>query len=220
MRQFLCLGDSLTQQGFDPAHIGWVGILSNTYIRRAEFTNRGLSGYNTRWIQQLLPQIKASLIDGIKFDLGILLLGANDNAEGPQHVPIIEFPQRLEAIITYMRDELRCDKIMVMGCPPFFPSKFDNRSDERHEQYSAAAGNAAKATGSVFINLHQEIKARLGDEWKSALQEDGLHLSVTGNRVIAELVTRTIEKEIPCLAVQELPFQFPLWDQMPPYASS
>ena len=46
------LGDSLTQRGGAVAGgaPGWAARLGELYARRPDVVNRGLSGYNTRWV--------------------------------------------------------------------------------------------------------------------------------------------------------------------------
>jgi hypothetical protein len=50
MPRILLVGDSITQESFQPN--GWGSALANWYIRRADVINRGLDGYNTRWVLQ------------------------------------------------------------------------------------------------------------------------------------------------------------------------
>lgn len=51
MRHILLLGDSLTEQGYQNM---WVSKLQDVFRRRADVVNRGLSGYNTKWVRDLL----------------------------------------------------------------------------------------------------------------------------------------------------------------------
>ena len=54
-RQILLVGDSLTQRGYDSKK-GWVSKLASSYVRRADVINRGYSGYNTRWVLDLMKR--------------------------------------------------------------------------------------------------------------------------------------------------------------------
>ena len=48
----LVVGDSLVQRGFETS--GWVASLARAYARVADVVNRGYSGYNTRWVRELM----------------------------------------------------------------------------------------------------------------------------------------------------------------------
>lgn len=45
---FYFIGDSLTQDGSNPATGGWIALLQQQHVRSVDTINRGLSGYNTR----------------------------------------------------------------------------------------------------------------------------------------------------------------------------
>ncbi|GMF62861.1 unnamed protein product [Phytophthora fragariaefolia] len=46
---FLFLGDSITEEGINPAKGGYIPLLQNTVSRSADIIAHGLSGYNTRY---------------------------------------------------------------------------------------------------------------------------------------------------------------------------
>lgn len=62
MKTIVCIGDSITQQGF--GNSGWVAGLADTYQRRADIVDRGFSGYNTRNILHLFPFVLDSVRGG------------------------------------------------------------------------------------------------------------------------------------------------------------
>ncbi|CAD7947886.1 unnamed protein product [Amoebophrya sp. A120] len=51
-----CLGDSLTQGG-SHNNEGWVTKLQRYFLRRADVVNRGLSGYNARWVRRFIEDM-------------------------------------------------------------------------------------------------------------------------------------------------------------------
>ena len=116
----ICFGDSLTQFGFDD---GWLALLSNRYVRRADVFNRGFSGYNTRWALQIAPKIFEEFSQGIIFKkfsrltyqkscLGCIpggpplfitiFFGTNDASTSacPAHISESEFTDNMEKIIS------------------------------------------------------------------------------------------------------------------------
>ena len=129
----ILFGDSITQQGFSVAASttattatdtdttttvtveqkpGWVGLLSNTYTRRADVLNRGFSGYNTRHAIDMLPFVfgedAAIDGDGTPTLMVAIFFGANDAAlpgkqDHPQHVPIDEYEENLRTIVKTIR---------------------------------------------------------------------------------------------------------------------
>lgn len=48
----LLIGDSLVQRSFEPG--GWGSRLAHDYARSADVVSRGYSGYNTRWVKDLM----------------------------------------------------------------------------------------------------------------------------------------------------------------------
>ncbi|KAH9588893.1 SGNH hydrolase-type esterase domain [Trypanosoma melophagium] len=105
MRHIILLGDSLTQEGY---FSGWVSRLSNCYIRRADVLNRGLSGYNSRWILDILvddTRRQHLLPSQLGRPLFItLMVGSNDAAVTAHHVPLQEFKGNLKRIIDLVRE--------------------------------------------------------------------------------------------------------------------
>ena len=76
-RQIVLVGDSLTQRGYDSKK-GWVSKLASSYVRRADVINRGYSGYNTRWVLDLMKRKPKLFVK--KPTLVVVFLGANDAA--------------------------------------------------------------------------------------------------------------------------------------------
>ncbi len=130
MLRFTLFGDSITQ--LSSCAGGLAQVLSESYIRRADVINRGLSGYNSRWglevLSQSIPSLRTTdeqkqryedasqhqhLNDGVAWDrpdLVTLWFGANDAALShiaPQHVPIDEYRANLVRIVRAVRARQR-----------------------------------------------------------------------------------------------------------------
>lgn len=109
-KKFILLGDSNTQFGFSNEG-RWVSMLSDMLQRKCDVINRGFSGYNTRHIRGMMPQImeefEASNVCGMT-----VMLGANDSTEPDwkiQHCPLDEFGENLRSIIDYILNDFGLD---------------------------------------------------------------------------------------------------------------
>jgi lysophospholipase L1-like esterase len=99
----LLVGDSLTQQGYGVnGGTGWASMLANAFSTRADVLNRGFSGYNSRLICQ---EVLKTLPEQADYFFCTVFLGANDAAlpGERQHVPIEEYTDNLEKIVTHLR---------------------------------------------------------------------------------------------------------------------
>ena len=119
----IVLGDSLAQFAFGRnGQVGWAGLLSQAYQRRADCFNRGYQGYTSKdIISYVLPDLfetEESLgsNDNNNNKNGVvgeappvlfwtIILGANDAAlaSGRQAVSLEEFGQNLDQIISTIR---------------------------------------------------------------------------------------------------------------------
>jgi lysophospholipase L1-like esterase len=171
----LC-GDSITQFGYE----GWVSSLSRHFVRRADVVNRGLSGYNTKWYLTIFPAI----LEDQKPQLVVLFLGANDSATNPpQHVPLAQYKQNLEAIIAL------CPVPMILITPP--PClDIPNHQRSIAAQYRSIVAELGTACNIPVVDLWPEFK----DEFLS----DGLHLSEAGNAALFDMVLPVIEAQLSC----------------------
>ena len=101
--QALLLGDSQTQLGW--ADSGWVSQLSDKFVRRLELINRGLSGYNTRMLLTVLPDILKHE-DLKRVRVVTLMMGSNDasfpDKNPEQAVSLEEFGENMLKIITML----------------------------------------------------------------------------------------------------------------------
>ena len=214
MQRFLFVGDSLTQQGFTPEHRGWIGQLSDSFARKADFVVRGFSGYNTAWVRAHLDMMAAGLWSP-GFDVAFVLLGANDSATGPQYVPLADFKDNLAAIVKFLQGpRVEATRVVVLGVTPhderaacYDAANPSKRTDDGHRRYCAAAGEVAAATGCDFVDLHAAVKAALGERWQTAFH-DGLHLAAPGNDAVANAVRGALAAEL------AFPMALPDWKDL------
>jgi lysophospholipase L1-like esterase len=123
----ICIGDSLTEFGTQPG--GWAVQLQNYFVSRRDVLVRGCSGYNSRWLKQLLPQMIPQCPHG-EVAVVMMLVGTNDSVEpraasGPgwpqQHVPVAEYEQNLSAMVEHLVGVRNSDggsPIVVVASPP------------------------------------------------------------------------------------------------------
>lgn len=207
--KIVLLGDSITQLSFQEG--GWGAALANRYQRRCDVLNRGYSGYNSRWILELLKH--ESIERGKEVALWIVFLGANDASLAEhnlrQHVPLDEYRANLRRIAAY-----RGDGPVVFVAPP--PVCHAQRLEYQRQRYGARATGVLERTNenagryaSACRDVAKELRVPCLDLW-SIMQDhddwpkflhDGLHLSAAGNRFLAEHLVELIQTAFPELAV-------------------
>ena len=219
--QWVVFGDSITQKGFSPG--GWVSRLCDAYQRRIDVVNRGYSGYNTKLAKLVFPHTVAP-VGHIEF-LSIFF-GANDAAlpdrtSWKQHVPISEYKEILEEMIVRARG-LNVEHIVLMTPPPVSePHRIQHALDtfgikleasERENMFTKEYVEACKCVGEkmgVPVLDLWSIFMEHGDDWATALLNDGLHLTAQGNELVYDSLQNLINKEFPGLAPEEKSFDVP-----------
>lgn len=162
MDQFLLLGDSITQQSFcQDRGFGFGAALADAYIRRLEVNNKGLSGYNTRMVLQVLPQVIPPP-EQAKLRFVTILLGSND-ARLPntpphiaqQHVPLVEYKENLRALVTHRSIVAHAGVRRILVTPPPI--------DERRCRENDFVQDVAVRKASDTLKYAQAVR-ELGDE--------------------------------------------------------
>ncbi len=76
-------------------------MLAHWWSRRVDVINRGFSGYNSRWAQQIVDKV----LPDERPDLVFIFFGANDAVDPSvlQHVPLTEFKSNLQYIVEYIQ---------------------------------------------------------------------------------------------------------------------
>ncbi|KAA0155356.1 hypothetical protein FNF29_01731 [Cafeteria roenbergensis] len=213
-------GDSITQMGHGEG--AWVACLQDAYSRRADFLNRGFSGYTTRSVGPLLDAIfppEAAGDGGGSSSKPYLLttvwLGANDAASNDlQHVPLAEFEARLGGIVDRA---LLCSRAVVVLTPaPVDSAAWPDRSNAASLAYGRAAARVAAARdGATCFDAHAALLEAGGEDWKAMLT-DGLHLSRRGGEAVSKGLLSHIEEHHPDVAPGALKQDAPWWRDLDP----
>jgi lysophospholipase L1-like esterase len=210
--KILMLGDSLTQTSFE----GWGAGLANTYQRRADILNRGLSGYNSRWYLQYAQG------HGVWNEQGVVLVtiffGANDASlavENPHaHVPLDEYTDNLKTLIQQCQKHYQHAKILMIGPPPvyheqriaFQKQRYGDKATgvlERTLKNTGLYAEACKKTAKQFdlpiVDLYTSMQEATKDWGK--FFTDGLHFSKDGHEFVELQIQKTIDTKLPSLFV-------------------
>lgn len=220
----LLLGDSLTQQSFEPQGFGTALAAAYARERKADVLNRGFSGYNSRLLSRVVPSVLAQLGGPLdRVALVTLLVGSNDATRpgSSQHVPVGEYVQNLHAIIAMVHARLPAAHVLLLTPPAVDEEKYreccekagkgdgDGRSNERLLPYVEAAKAVARQHAAVLVDLNARSLAT--PSWQQRLLSDGLHLSGGGNKLVFELLSEAICTELPASSPGNLPWHLPRW---------
>ena len=216
----LVVGDSLVQRGFETS--GWVASLARAYARVADVVNRGYSGYNTRWVRELMTHEPDLFPPRRDVALVVILLGANDAArpEGRKSgygVPVPEYERHLGWIVERYAGgpgsktrQTQQTRVVLCVPPPVdeeerlritterrgMPADLLDRDAERTRAYA----EAARRVGARFrdfvstADLHAAFLER-GAGWEKALLSDGLHFTEAGHALAFETVLAAVPPE-------------------------
>ena len=218
------LGDSLTQRGGAVAGgaPGWAARLGELYARRADVVNRGLSGYNTRWVLPELPVLLGGAAAGAA--LVVVWLGANDAAlsggdSAAQHVPLAEYRDNLRAILGHVKALPGNPRALLITPPPvhetsrlrFTGGAAPERTIAAAAAYARACLEVAQETDTLALSLWDGLMEGGSLSWEEMLC-DGLHLSPSGEELVYDLVVKAIEGTD--LAPSALPMDVPDWKDL------
>ncbi|KAJ1854612.1 isoamyl acetate-hydrolyzing esterase [Coemansia sp. RSA 1822] len=209
--QIVCIGDSLTQHGWDVGKRGWTAQLSQAYVRRLDVVNRGLSGFNTRWAKHTVPR----MINSQHIQLVCILFGSNDAqfAPGKYHVPVDEFKNNIRDITRLFAQS----RILLVTPPPVADHLYESLSQgpadrccEGTRMYAHAVRSLAEELRIPCVDLWTAMETSVSTN--TALDSflwDGLHLNANGNDLLFDLLLRAIKTNYPELDPDSLPFVVP-----------
>ena len=211
----LVVGDSLVQRGFETN--GWVASLARAYARVADVVNRGYSGYNTRWVRDLMTDDPGLFPPRRDVALAVILLGANDAArpEGRKSryaTRVEEYEENLRWIVSRFvseADETSYTRVVLCTPPPIdeeerlritteqrgMPADLLDRDAERAAAYADAARRVGENTKVAVADLHAAFLKK-GRGWEKALLSDGLHFNQQGQALAFETVFDAIPNEV------------------------
>ncbi|OCH95192.1 SGNH hydrolase [Obba rivulosa] len=232
----MLLGDSLTQGGWQ-AH-GFAQQLAYVYNRKLDVLNRGMSGYNTEWIQPVFEQCFATQHEQKHVPAVRLLtiwLGANDAAlpGTSQHVPLPTFAANLSKLIHMVTSPSSTHyspvtRIMLFTPPPVntyqwrvrqqskTPPKGLDRDFEVTKSYAQAVVDVGAKEGVPVLDLWTVLWEACGKEEQnlSKFLTDGLHLNEAGYTILFQELMAAIENHYPELHPDRLKPVFAFHDQI------
>ncbi|XP_015792258.1 isoamyl acetate-hydrolyzing esterase 1 homolog isoform X2 [Tetranychus urticae] len=182
----ILIGDSITQGAFFADGGCWGTMLANNLQRISDVIARGFSGYTTRSVRAILPDILTK-DDYEKAACFVILLGSNDCYDN--YIPKEQYKDNLNWIINYIRSQgVSTDKIILMT-PPVY----------HHQDAAKAQGyppNMAERHPEGFANISRKVAEELQVEVldlysitknhpdSRSLLYDGLHPNKAGAKVI------------------------------------
>lgn len=219
--QVVLFGSSTTQFSFYLPEGGWGAVVADHFQRRADFLNRGFSGYNTEWAKLILPTLFPS---GVSYDVVVIYLGANDSSlREDKHVPLEKYKSNLSDICDFFNSRGVGDSSLVLITPnPVCESMWvatchemglqdvddntSNRSNVVTEKYAKAASELATERGISLINLFEA----LSDENPKDCVCDGVHLNSFSNKTLAEHLIPILEDKLK----NHPPNVYPIWEEV------
>jgi lysophospholipase L1-like esterase len=208
---------------------GWTAQLSEYYIRRCDVINRGLSGYTTRHAR-LIESHAISNEDLSRTSLLTIWFGANDAAVDPPgnqpRISLFKYEEHIKYLVDAVQKRaLKLNNqnlnILIMTPIPV--------NEEKRAAFLSLANNSKTITDrtnqmiqsytQICLKISQQLNTPCLDlynlmlgfkDYSIYLQEDGLHLSSEGNQFIFETIKSMIEKDLPHLDPNQLPFIYPL----------
>lgn len=212
--------------------ISKVSQIANAYTRRLDVVNRGFSGYNSRWLLRMLPDLFPYYLYRSQPPSFItILVGSNDSTApvSQQHVPLEEFQENIRRMVKYFKGMgSRKNEIpVVLLTPPPLDEKgwadfcgLTGKNVDRTFELTRLYSRAAKAVGEELslpvIDLHELLEGEAGPEVFKVFFYDGLHFSGQGNTLVAEEILRTINKTFPHLEVEKIAMEGPYWSDIQP----
>uniref|UniRef100_A0A7S3GFC1 SGNH hydrolase-type esterase domain-containing protein n=1 Tax=Palpitomonas bilix TaxID=652834 RepID=A0A7S3GFC1_9EUKA len=241
---FLLLGDSITQQSFSPeggwgATLADTYIRKADVVNKgfSGYTTRSMRFALKRVLES------AGVPTAFKPDFATIFLGANDaalpNSISGQHIPVQDYKENLRFIANEIRDINPDVKLIFITPPPLDDVAFletaktkwgdeidgPNRTHTVTGRYASACELVANAVSIPCFNLYRDmqdpakspllryVENDLEPKWQSYLK-DGLHLSPSGNKFVANGLLGLMKESYPELDPDELPLFLPPFTQI------
>jgi lysophospholipase L1-like esterase len=225
--KFLIFGDSITEFSYDPlpqgsalTQFGFGGALQNTYTRRLDVIQRGLSGYNTDWALAILPKIlEYEHTEQSQIKIATIFFGTNDAVfQGMQKVEIPQYVDNMRKMIQLLQD--RGIKVIVIGQGKHDKDNWNQRkpqdiekgilrSNEHAMEYNRALDSLAQELKVAYVDLYAGFEQYEGN-WRDLLI-DGVHFTGEGYKVMFQLVLDQIKKHYPEFLPENLTYKLPYW---------
>lgn len=219
----ILFGDSITEDSFGDG--GWGASLAHHFSRSLDVILRGYSGYNTRWVLKVIEKV----CNGESPIAMTVFFGANDaslpdRTSAFQHVPLHEYKQNLQSIVSFIKKKWPTTLILLITPPPIDedgrirhpfgdnPSGLPERTNEAAGAYAKACVEVADECGVIGVDLWTKMQQY--PNWEKCCLSDGLHLTPTGNKIVYEEVIKKLTKE--GVNVETLSADLPLLSQIDP----
>lgn len=201
------IGDSITDCGrVRPIAQGLDGQLGTGYVsliqalvnatypqHQLQVVNVGISG-NT--VRDLVRRWSTDVL-ALQPDWLAIMIGINDvwrNFAGPEmqvdHVPLAEFQQTLEQLISQTRPRLNG---LVLMSPFFIEPNRDNPMRLMMDAYSAVVKALAVQYEALFVDTQAAFDTALRHFPPHALAGDQIHPNLTGHMILAQAFLDAVE---------------------------
>ncbi|RLN27404.1 hypothetical protein BBO99_00009589 [Phytophthora kernoviae] len=194
---FYFIGDSITEHASNPDLSGFITLLQKHYVRSIDTINRGLSGYNTKWVREhAVPIYAKELQFQYSASFVTVFLGANDAVlkDGPdkaQYVSLEDYRANLLHILHTVKPLLPPHgKILLITLPAVInKGRWGDRSNASAEKYAQDCVEVAQAENVHVLDLHTYFNTTYPkEEDRKACFVDGLHFSAKGNKDVGKLL--------------------------------
>lgn len=195
MRKIVLIGDSLTQYSWDERNGGgWAAKIADYCLRRFDVLNRGLSGYNTKWVESAILGEEGGFITKSMLNDAVLVtlfFGANDVSSALQHVPLEEYQQNLVKYGNYIKTHAPHAILVLITPPPVVNELWPDRNNDNLIKYSQAVVTAAKILDCRYVDVFSKMISL--PNWQECLN-DGIHLGPKGGRVVFGLLKPILDE--------------------------
>ena len=192
------LGDSITDAGRKESSnqlgFGYVNIFSETLKDQNQdwtIINRGVEGYVTEHIAQTLHGECISLHpDYVSILVGINDIGLIVGAEASEQDKLYMLEDSIRAYHEMLFDLSRETNAKVIILEPFIFPKDGKYEDwvPWQKKMSKNIKKLARNYGAFFIPLQEPMNAKIREMGLEAITTDGIHLTETGQRMLAQIV--------------------------------
>merc|ERR1711936_489959 len=164
---------------------GWAQGLAENLVRRVDIINRGFSGYNTRMIQTILPDIFTTETLS-RARVVCIFLGSNDasmeDTNPEQAVPVEDFGENE-----------KCTAALNMKPGPNLPNC---KSNDLTKTFAVECGEVAKRFNLTFVDLFSHLMNPSNNINLTSALSDGLHLGKDGHDALLSLLLPVFNKKL------------------------
>ena len=176
------IGDSLTQRAVPASY--WAQELQERYIRKCDIINRGFSGYTSRMLVQMLPEILQQETFNSTINIAVILIGSNDSVLpelDKRAVPVEEYGTNLNNLIGLCKQKF--STVVIVTLPPQDEVRWDEHSrttknipgclsNEHASHYADKCLEVAEKNSIECIDLYHNMMRT--PDWKELFFCDGI----------------------------------------------